>query len=339
MNLSALDGHSSILAGPSPGAVISDITLLSIAILFGFVGNARVCYLLKKRFDLRKVPHFLFASLAVNGIVACVAALPSRLATATLNHHLNYPLYAEYTCNSAIIATFICGNVNAVTLSLMAIDRQDCVLRPFTRRMTRSNIKVVIAASWIGILMLSLVLIVGVFYSESVCDEFNFKGLFSKISDKQPVFLLYYIGLGFSLNIVSFFIFVITAIRIIITLRSSPLPDSQSLHRRQEIKLTWLTYKICGVFIVCWLPPIVTTGFVLSRIGGITAIDVLVVTTTISYYYYVLNPLLYFNLLNRSRANNVPRPANREEIGARQRNESLNEGQVVELKTEQLGPQ
>ena len=319
MNLS-LDGHSSAIVGPSPGAVITDITLLSIAILLGFVGNARVCYLLKKRQDLRKVPHVLFASLAVNGIVACVAALPSRLATATLNHHLNYPLYAEYACNSGIITTFICGNVNAVTLSLMAIDRQDCVLRPFTRRMTRSNIKVVIAASWIGILMLSLVLIVGVFYSESVCDEFSFKGLFSRISDKQPVFL-YYFGLGFSLNIVSFFIFVITAIRIIITLRSSLLPDSQSLHRRQEIKLTWLTYKICGVFIVCWLPQIVTTGFVLSRIGGITAIDVLVVTTATSYYYYVLNPLLYFDLLNRRRVNNVPRPANREAIGARQRNE------------------
>ena len=319
MNLS-LDGHSSAVVGPSPGAVITDITLLSIAILLGFVGNVRVCYLLKKRQDLRKVPHFLFASLAVNGIVACVAALPSRLATATLNH-LNYPLYAEYACNSAIITTFICRNVNAVTLALMAIDRQDCVLRPFTRRMTRSNIKVVIAASWIGNLMLSLVLIVGVFYSESVCDEFNFKGLFSKISDKQPVFLLYYIGLGFSLNIVSFFIFVITAIRIIITLRSSPLPYSQSHHRRQEIKLTWLTYKICGVFIVCWLPQIVTTGFVLSRIGGKTAIDVLVVTTATSYYYYVLNPLLYFDLLNRRRVNNVPRPANREAIGARQRNE------------------
>ena len=319
MNLS-LDGHSSTVVGPSPGAVITDITLLSIAILLGFVGNVRVCYLLKKRRDLRKVPHFLFASLAVNGIVSCVAALPSRLATTTLNH-LNYPLYAEYACDSAIITTFICRNVNAVTLSLMAIDRQDCVLRPFTRRMTRRNIKVVIAASWIGNLMLSLVLIVGVFYSESVCDEFSFKGPFSKISDKQPMFLLYYIGVGFSLNIVSFFIFVITAIRIIITLRSSPLPYSQSHNRRQEIKLTWLTYKICGVFIVCWLPPIVTTGFVLSRIGGITAIDVLVVTTATSYYYYVLNPLLYFDLLNRRRVNNVPRPANREAIGARQRNE------------------
>ena len=310
MNLSALDDHGLVVVGPSSGAVITDITLLSIAILLGFVENAGVCYLLKKRPDLRNVAHFLFASLAVNGIFASVVALPSRLATATLNHQLNYPQYAEYACNAAIITTFICGNVNAVTLSLMAIDRQDCVLRPFNRRMTRRNIKAVIAASWIGILLLSSVLIVVVLYSESVCDEFTFKGLFTKIPDKHPLFL-YYISLGFSLNIVSFFIFVITAVRIIITLHSSPLPDSRSLHRRQEIKLTWLTYKICGVFIICWLPQIVTTGFVLSGIRGITAINVLVVTSTIAYYYYVFNPLLYFKLFNSRTGNNVPRPANR----------------------------
>ena len=187
--------------------------------------------------------------------------------------------------------------------------------------MTRRNIKVVITASWIGIFVLSSVFIVGVLHSESVCEEFTFKGLFTKIPDKHFLFL-YYISLGFSLNIFSFFIFVITAIRIIITLHSSSLLNLQSLHRRQEIKLIWLTYKIWGVFIVYWLPQVVTTGFVFSGVRGITAIDVLVVTTTISYYYYLLNPFLYSNLLNRrSRiVNNVPRPANREPMGDREMN-------------------
>jgi len=54
--------------------------MLSIASLVGgFLANGHVCYLLKKRLDLRKVPHYLFGSLAVNGIFSSLLNLPSRL--------------------------------------------------------------------------------------------------------------------------------------------------------------------------------------------------------------------------------------------------------------------
>ena len=314
MNRSTLDAHRSAVVEPSPGAVIVDVTLLSIAILFGFAGNARVCFLLKRRQDLRKVPHFLFFSLAANGVLSSLVALPSRLATATLNHHFNRPQYAEHACNVAIPSTFVCGIVNAVTLSLMAIDRQDCVLRPFDRRMTPSNIKAIIAISWTATLVLSSVIIFSVLYYESVCHQFSLKGLFTKIPDKHSVFI-YYICLGFACNIASLLISVITAIRIIVRLRSSPLPDSQSLHRRQENKLTWLTYKICGLFFVCWLPQIICTFVLFGGIRGITIIDALVIVSTVSYYYYALNPLLFYNLLNRRTGNIAPRPADRQAMG------------------------
>ena len=66
--------RSAVLA---PGTIITNLTL--IAIVIGFEGNEKVgCFLVQRR-DLRKVPHFLLASLAVNGIISSVFSLPSRL--------------------------------------------------------------------------------------------------------------------------------------------------------------------------------------------------------------------------------------------------------------------
>ena len=46
----------------------------------------------------------------------------------------------------------------------MAIDRQDCVLCPFNRRMTPVNVKFMIAGKWIGALFLTSILFFIVFF-------------------------------------------------------------------------------------------------------------------------------------------------------------------------------
>ena len=311
MNSSNLDDHRFAL-GQSPGAVIADMTLLSVAILFGFVGNAFVCFVLKKRQDLRKVPHFLFASLAVNGICSSLMPLPSRLAMNAFYYHLDNSGNAEHACNVWVPSNLFCVIVNAVNLSLMAIDRQDCVLRPFNRRMTSNNIIVFIVLSWIGATLLSSVIIFYPFFDESVCHQFDPGAFFFNMQQKHPAFVYINVLIN-SLNIIYFLIVVITAFRIIKRLRSSPLPDSASLHRRQENKLTWLTYKICGAFFVCWLPPLVS--IFLFQFGGIrnkTVIDVVVITTSTANFHYVVNPLLFYSeLLISRRAHNIPRPDDR----------------------------
>ena len=82
MNHSSFTAPSSALVTPS--TAIADQTLLLIAIVMGFAGNAKVCYFFVERQGLRKVPHFLFASLAVNGIISSLFNLPFRLAIITL---------------------------------------------------------------------------------------------------------------------------------------------------------------------------------------------------------------------------------------------------------------
>ena len=200
----------------APGIFIADITLSTIATLLGFLGNAGVCFLLRKRSELRKVPHYLFASLGVNGVFSCLLNLPSRIAMIVMVHLLDSAVSAEAACYVLIPSGFACGILNAVTLSLMAIDRQDCVLRPFNRRMSQRNITKVIAISWIGTSVLTSVIIVYSFFHQSQeCD------IISRIEASDPIYV-YFSILLVSFNLVSVLIIVITALRIVKRLRSSP---------------------------------------------------------------------------------------------------------------------
>lgn len=299
--------HSTSENRIAPSIVITDVTLLTISILAGFLGNASVCLLLRKRSDLRQVTHFLFASLAVNGILSSLLSLIPRLVMVIIIHLLDSPASANVACYIMVPSGFACGILNAVTLSLMAIDRQDCVLRPYNRRMTRRNIKKVIATSWIGTLVLtSFIIFQSVYYQFEPC------GVIPKIKGKDPVFV--YVGiLTLSSNIASVLIIVITACRIIKRLRSSPLPESNSRHRRQENKLTWLNYKICGVFLVCWSPLFVC--FPLAEFGtnpGDSLVSTLIITLTLSSFNYVVNPFLYYRMLRVRTVNNIPRAVERQ---------------------------
>ena len=137
---------------------------------------------------------------------------------------------------------------------------------------------------------------------------------------------------GFTTLLKTTLVIIFITIRIIIRLSSSPLLESQSLHRREDNKLAWLTYKVCGVFIVCWLPQIVTTSPVLFGARGNTVTDVLVIATTISYYFYAMNPVLNCNMLKRRALNNVTVPTNRQPKNGMQGNIS-NDDKAKKKKT------
>ena len=100
----------------------------------------------------------------------------------------------------------------------------------------------------------------------------------------------------------SFILIIITAIRTIKSLRSSPLPEMASLYRRHEVQLSWLTYKICFVTLLFWLPPFVCVAS-LAKFGENrtnTSVSVLVITTTLTEFHYVVNPVIFYKYLRRN---------------------------------------
>ena len=260
--------------------------------MVGFLANARGCFLITKRSDLRKVPLYLFGSPAANGTFSSLLNLPSRVAL-TVIRLLDIPVSADPACSVLVPSGFACDIINAVTLSLMAIDRQDCVLRPFKRRIGRNNIPRVVAFSWMGTVVLTSPIIF-----KSVRQQFQGCDVIPKIKVAgDPIFV--YVGImSNSFNIASVLIIEITALRIIKRLRSSPLPETYSHHRRQESKLFWSTYKICGVLLVCKLPIFVYYPVaIFLDYNSYTLANILAIALTMSYFHYVVNPFLYYNML------------------------------------------
>ena len=129
--------------------------------------------------------------------------------------------------------------------------------------------------------------------------------------EANPILICYIIGKV--LNVVTLIIVIVTAIRVMKTIRSSTLPDAASVHRRQENKLTWLTYKICGVCVACWVPQFICTGLLASDFDRDVVVNAMVIISTVGHYNYVLNPPVYRGILNR-KANNVPRQGNRRSV-------------------------
>lgn len=316
MNRSSMENHFAPVP-VSRGVLIADISLLVIGFLAGTFGNGRAWLLLRRRRDLRKTPHFLFANLSVIGFVSSLVSIFGWLVLIVISHvlYLNVPSVLCY-----IIIPFVtaCIILNAMTLSLMAIDRQDCVLRPFHRRITPRNVKTVILTTWLVTLVFTSVFAFSeAFTSDSICRNFDPYSLLGKLTSNN-IFVIYFVTVSMFLNTTTFLIIVVTFIRIIIKLRSSPVLHSESVHNRRERRITKLTFRSCAMFVICFLP-----GFIcnfLVRFGGFNDAEInaaRVLTVTIAKFTYVLNPFLHHKMLKVQRtANNIfPMVAAHQDLG------------------------
>ena len=96
--------------------------MLSIAILVGFIGNAHVCFLLRKRLaGFYKVQYYLFGSLEVNDIFSSLLNLPSRLALAGIRLW-DIPVSVEPVCYVLVPSGFVCNILNAVTFFMITAE-------------------------------------------------------------------------------------------------------------------------------------------------------------------------------------------------------------------------
>ena len=287
MNHSSMENSHSTPEPVSRGVLIADISLLAIGFLAGTFGNGRACLLLRRRRDLRRTPHFLFANLSVIGFLSSLVSIFGWLVTIVISHvlHLKVPSLLCF-----IIVPFVtaCIMINATTLSLMAIDRQDCVLRPFHRRITPQNVKTVLLATWLVTLVFASVFaFFEAFTTDSMCQNFDPYTLLGKLFTKNS-FVIYFIMVSMFLNTTTFFIIVVTFIRIVTKMRSSVLP-SESVRNCRERKMTKFTFISCAVFIICLLPFFICNSLV--RFGGFNGSEIngaRVLTVTIGKFAYVL---------------------------------------------------
>lgn len=207
---------------------------------------------------------------------------------------IRYMFVAEIFCKVGFTSGYACMVVNALTLWLMASDRHDCVVRPFNRRLTTRNVKILIGVTWTSGFTTAVLIGISIRNEPSVCIAFypysnsiiEYGGLFEAI--------LAVVG---QFDKITILIVVISFFRILKAFRSSAVNPSNSAHQRREKKLTWLTYKICGVFLLLRIPVIISHVTTSGKLQDTTGRTARLVSYAMVHLMYVANPILHRKML------------------------------------------
>ena len=147
----------------------------------------------------------------------------------------------------------------------MSIDRQDCVLRPFHRRITPKNVKTVLLISWLVTLGFTSVFAFSeIFTTDSMCRNFDPYTLLGKLSTGNS-FGIYFVAAAMFLNAITYVIIVVSFLRIVIKMRASVL-QTESIRKSRERNIIKLTFRSCAAYIICFLPFFICN--LLVRFGG-----------------------------------------------------------------------
>ena len=272
--------------------------MLSILILAGVSGNALVCNRLRRRRDLRKVSHYLLASLSLTGLLTSLSGMPFLLINTIVNYlqvgHL--PVFG-ILCKLGFSLSVGCLALNALTLIVMALDRHDCVVRPFSRRLSTQNVKKILLVTWLLAFVTTAVLLVLLAKETSVCYTwfpYNFSQSFR--TERGNVIRIYITTVS-QLDTLAILLVIITFFRVVKKLRSLVLTNS-SIRQRQEKQLTWLTYGICGAYILFRFSLIICNIVASAeQFQGRPLNTAFLMACTSSFITFVLNPVLHFKML------------------------------------------
>ena len=296
---STLDDNQKRAVRFPQGVTVAVLVMTVFFFVVGTIGNALVCFVISKRHDLRKVPHYLFLNLSIIGLVSSVFVMPFLIAIIARAYMMNSSEALDVLCKLRVFFAFFCSAINALSLSLMAIDRQDCVFRPFRRRIRKDNVLKILLTIWSTLITISIFFIITLSTDRAQCpssDPFNLKSSFSESTILFSVFITVF---GTTFNCSAILIIVITFVRITKKLRSSPLPESRSNFLRFEASITKLTYKTCGIFILSWFPVIISHSF--ARFSSHVDTDIIeiikLVTLAFTNFTYAANPILHYTML------------------------------------------
>lgn len=295
--------HTSVSDSLAPipqGVTVTLLVLTAVFLVTGTYGNAKVFLLLERRRDLRKVPHFLLANLSAVGLLSSIIVMPIVISIAARTYFMKQQdgIALTVLCKIRLVLSFFCSTVNAITLSLMAMDRHDCICRPLRRRLHPDNVKKVLLIVWLMATIMFVVFAILLSVDESQCPQYDPFNLRSRSSTSSGFFNAYITIFGTVFNVSAILIIMVTFICVVRGLRSSPLPQSRSLHRRYESQITKLTYKTGAIFILSWFPVIIshsTARFSAPGSEGILSLKLL--TTAFTGFAYASNPILHYKML------------------------------------------
>ena len=290
----------------SKSLAIAVSVMLSIFILAGAFGNALVCNRLRSRRDLRRVPHYLFASLSLTGLLTSLSGMPFLLIhTIVIYLQVGHLPVFRILCKLGFSFSIGCLALNALNLIVMSLDRHDCVVHPFSRRLSAQNVKKIILVTWLLAFIITAVLLVLLSKDTYACYTlfpYNFSQTFK--TERGNVIRVYVTAIT-QLDTLAILLVIITFFRVVKKLRSLVMTNS-SIRQRQEKQLTWLTYGICGTYILFRFSLIICNIVAsVEHFQGTTLNTAFLIASTMSFFTFVLNPVLHFKMLRARQPSRV----------------------------------
>lgn len=290
--------NSPPLTRVSKDLAIFVIAFLGINTLVTTFGNARMLFAFRIRRDLRKVPHYFLANLALTGFLSALVTMPNLILMTTVNYFglsANPPAAIEVFCKLGFSLTFAFNVLHALTFSLMALDRQDRVLSPFSPRVTQTKVRRIIPLTWVLSLLTAVVIAILIRNEEqSACVKYYH--YHDTISFSNAVHAVAFAAR--QVDIITILIITTTYIRIRKKLRSFAISSSSSANRRQEKQLTKLTFNICALFLLFRLLVILCRSMTkFGEFRGTTTNSVTLVTVALAASLNVAIPFFHHKML------------------------------------------
>ena len=273
------------------------VVFLSAQIAVGLPGNLKVFLLLQKKKSARKVPEVLLWNLSLVGVLVSGVYVPLFLTFLVANQFSvkSVPFVFGIVRFSLSVSLSCWQSLNLVA---MAVDRYDGVLHPHKSRITSANVFKVVRGIWVivGLIMATHGALAGRDILES---EVTFQ-----LPNTVPS-MLFTLVLVNSLLLVTVAVILITFVRIVKRLRSSPFPES---YKRPKIRLITLTYTVLFAYFISLLPLIVIV--IVGRLIGLSEASsgaLRLVLVAVSNTNYVVNPFIHVSIVNAARRRAAPR--------------------------------
>ena len=235
--------------------------------------------------------------------------MPSLLIATIVNYlQAGHLPVAQTLCKLGFPLCIGCVALNALTITLMTIDRHDCVVRPFRRRLSTNNVKKILPLTWFLGFIIAVVLLVLFRKETSVCYTWFPYEQSKAFQTEQGNVIRIYLTTVAQLDTLAIVLVIITFFRVLKKLRSQVIPQmtNSTIQQRQEKQLTRLTYGISGTYILFRIPLIIC-NIVASALEfqGRALNTALLLTNVMVFSTFVLNPILNFKMLRVRQPNRV----------------------------------
>ena len=124
----------------------------------GLIGNVLVIRIVHKTREMHTATNYLLASIAVSDVFTVIMIAARRFA---FSQHVLDENFAHLVCKaSLVIITFITifATVSSITLTVLAVERYNALLKPLRTglRLSEDNIKKAVALIWVTSVFVSI---------------------------------------------------------------------------------------------------------------------------------------------------------------------------------------